>query len=101
MIGVGEFDPEFAAEVLAKCTAHVSDVGFVFGKELNISTGPDLAVNAVIMWDGQAFDLLEQHERSSDLPSTVSVLAGHPRAAALQRALRMRGYETQETVMRK
>jgi len=88
------------AELMEHCRITQMDGGFVASAEVPLIFGTVPAVNHIVAWDGSPMgELLAAHEGGSGLPSTLSVLAGHPRQAALMRALKARGYTVQETTM--
>lgn len=98
---LGEFCPEKVAEQARETTNLISGDSVLCGAEMEMAMTSKPTVNLVHMWhtNGAAWDLLEAHEQISPLPSVVTVVFGHPRAAALFRALSAKGYEPMEIHM--
>ena len=97
----GPLDVEHCSEIIRSCRSIVSEDGYVVGAEVPGMSSPEPILNHIISWHskGSAWPLLEAHEKSSKLPTSLGVPSNHPRREALMRALRARGYREVETIM--
>lgn len=98
---LGRFCPETVAARASETTNFIKGESVLCGLEIPLLTTSEPAVNHVMMWhtSGDAWDFLKAHEAQSDLPSSVSVMFGHPRAAAIFRKLTAQGYQPVEMMM--
>lgn len=95
------YEPDAVLRLFEGCNCFVSDKGMIGGREVPLIHGDTPAVNMAAFWDstdGNAWNLLKAHEDTSDLPSAVSVVVNNERAAGIERALKIRGYQPVETL---
>lgn len=95
------YEPHAVLDLFERCVCFVSERGMIGGLEVPVLHGFTPSVNVAAFWDsadGRAWDLLEAHEDASDLPTAVSVVHENRRSRAIERALKMRGYEPAETL---
>lgn len=99
--GIGEFCPDRVAETARATEALIAGDSLLGRVEIPISTTSTPTLNHVLMWHttGHAWELLSAHERASSLPSSITVMAGHPRQQGLVKALQRRGYQPFEIHM--
>lgn len=98
---LGTFCPDAVADKASRTRNLIEGDSVLCGAEIDLLTTSEPAVNHVMMWhtDGAAWRLLDAHEAASDLPASVSIMFGHPRSAALFRALSAKGYQPVEMMM--
>ena len=98
---LGEFDPSYVADAIQSSNVVTDGKSVILGMECPIVSSGAPAVNQAWFWDGKqtSFNMLAEHEASSDLPSLISVPWKHERREALMRALQRRGYRPFEILM--